>query len=115
MSITLSRERFCDSSFSMDRTAKFVNLSSDIVDLKYVLVHLRVEKDCSHSAVLTTMVRTIQIILVKTGKAVFSGRSSTNTSLILSISLPSKAHNVSLHSMDSDSLSNLYISASVVK
>ena len=62
---------------SMARTAKLVSLCSDIVDLKYVLIRFKADKDLSHWAVLTEIVRAIFKIFSSVGKAALSGVSCT--------------------------------------
>ena len=105
---TSSSESFCESSFSIDSTAKSTNRCSDMVDYKNVLVRLRQENDLSHSAVLTTTVSAICNSFVKTGNACYSGIISKRTSLMLLISLSFSVRLAITHSMDKESLLSLY-------
>ena len=56
-STTSSKDISLASSFSIERIAKSVNRCSVIVDHRYVLIRFRAEKDLSHSAVLTAIVK----------------------------------------------------------
>lgn len=60
-----SRDSLLDISLSIDSTAKLANLSSPMVERKYVLILLRAENDLSHCAVDTAIVSAILTSLVK--------------------------------------------------
>ena len=81
-SIISSKERVSDSFPSTDNTVKLLERCVDIVDLKYDLIHFNSEKDCSHLAVLTTIVRE-SCNFANSGKAVLSGKTAANTSLMV--------------------------------
>ena len=93
----------CDNSFSVDNTAKSVSRCSDMEDCKYVFVRFNAEKDLSHSAVLTKMVKPIWNTLGNVGNAARNGNTSLSTSLILEISLPTSVRFAKMHSIVSDS------------
>ena len=53
MSMTSSKDKSIESSFSIERIARSVRHCFVIVDLRYDLICFSEEKDLSHSAVLT--------------------------------------------------------------
>ena len=86
LSTTLSRER-CESSSSMDNTAKLPNHCSDMEECRYDFVHLRHENSVSHSAVVTVTVSKNCSRLVNSGNASFIGTISKRTSLMVAMTL----------------------------
>ena len=107
LSTTSSMESFCESSFSIDITAKSAKRCSDIVERKNVFVRFKQENYLSHSAVLTTTVRAICNSFTKTGNASCSCTISKRTSLMVVISLSFRIRLAIAHSMDKESLFNL--------
>ena len=76
----------------IERIAMLFNLFSDIVNLKYDLILLSVEKDLSHLAVLAEFVSEICNNSNRHGKASLSCTSSVTTSLMSSNFLSFKTH-----------------------
>ena len=105
-SIISSKERVSDSFLSTDNAVKLLERCVDIVDFKYDLIHFNAEKDCSHSAVLTTIVRE-SCNFANSLKAVLSGKTAANTSLMVlsSCYLSARVHLASTHSIVRRSLS----------
>ena len=83
--------------------ARSVSRCSVIVDCKYVLIRLSAEKDLSHCAVLTKIVRAIWTAFSNVGNAALSGVSSRKTSPTFSISACISVHYSRVDSMHSNS------------
>ena len=106
-STTSSRERLSNNFLSIDITDKLLAHCVNIVDLKYDLICSSAEKDCSHSAVLTTVVSKSCRSLTKLRNAALKGMTAASMLLMISNSYPlsAKVRLASTHSILSRSLS----------
>ena len=108
MSMTILRDSYLASFFSIARILRFCSRSSPIDALKYILICLRAENDLSQWEILTTIVIDILTSLSNVGKALFSGSSLTKTSWTFCNSQFARVFFASTASMHTQSWAKLY-------